>query len=575
MSRDALASIVDRLTRARAAQRANRLLWIALRLLAVVIAVVAGFFVVDWLAINRILPLGWGDTLCRLVLLLAALAVAGRELWQGFLAEWRLHRDDDTIAIQVEHAHRDLGGRLISAVQLGRDLEEVGDDEEAISAGMIEALVEDTADRIEDLDVLAIVDRRPLKRYALIALTAVAVTAALVWWRPGHATALLARMALLNVDYPTASRIIGVNHQARIAEGEPYPIEVEVDPTGFLPERVTAAVDFPGGRSVTIHLDRVEDAAFGKVVYRGEVAKALESFRFRPVAYDHRWPRWEEVSVVRRPAVAKVAVVCTYPAYLGMEATTAEVGDLRVPEGTGVAVEILATKPIATAELVIREGRDEGRVVPLTVAGDQLSGTFSVGESGTWSLRLVDGDGLSPSLPPTYTISAIPDRLPIVQIQAPAHDKLASPKAVWPLRFSVKDDHGIGQGWLKYQIESSDGPMIGEDGNPVEVPAVSIPLPGIAGPGEAAAIRESSFDLGRLGVQAGQRVTYWIEVADNKTPNPGIGASNKQRFTILDVETLRAEMERQRAELFERISLIKERQKEARDGVDDLRRQAD
>lgn len=574
MSHDVLADILDRLARARAAQRANRLLWIGLRLLAVVIAVVAGFFVVDWLAINRILPLGWGDTLCRLVLLIAALAVAGRELWQGFLAEWRLHRDDDTIAIQIEHAHRGLGGRLISAVQLGRDLEGA-DHDEAISTGMIEALVEDTADRVEHLDVLAIVDRGPLKRYALIALAAVAVTAVLVWWRPGHATALLARMALLNVDYPTMSRIIGVNHQARVAEGEPYPIEVEVDSAGFLPERVTAAVDFPGGRSVTIHLDRVEGAAFGKVIYRGEVAKALESFRFRPVAYDHRWPRWEEVAVVRRPAVAKVTVACTYPAYLGMEATAAEVGDLRVPEGTEVAVDITATKAITSADLVIREGRDEGRTIPLSVSGDRLTGTFTVGESGTWSLRLVDGDGLSPSLPPTYTISAIPDRLPIVQIQAPAHDKLASPKAVWPMRFSVKDDHGIGQGWLKYQVESSDGPAIGEDGNPVEVPAVSIPLPGIAGPGESAAIRESAFDLGRLGVQPGQRVTYWIEVADNKTPTPGIGASNKQRFTILDAETLRAEMERQRAELFERISLIKERQKEARDGVDDLRRQAD
>lgn len=568
------APLLHRLDHARGVLRRTRLLAAALRLLAVLVAVIAGFFVIDWLAINRVLPLGIADTLCRVVLLAGAVVVVGRDLLRGVLGEWRVQRSDDDIALRVERVHQELGGRLISTIQLTRDLD--GIDEDGTSHGMIEGLEADTQNRVADLDVLAIVDRRPLKRHAGLALACLVAAVALIAWKPAHAVALAARLALLSVDYPTASRILAINHAVSVAEGEAFLIEVDVDPASHLPERASADVAFANGRSARIALERVEDAPFGKVLYRGQLAQALQDFTIRPVVHDHRWPRWETVAVVRRPAVAGVTVACTYPDYLAMEATTAEVGDLRVPQGTTVAVTIRTTKPIARAELSLRQGlMEEPAVVELTRDTERqtLTGTFVTDASGTWSIVVVDDDGLSPTVPPSYTISVIPDRVPVVQIQLPNHDKLASPRAVWPLRFTVKDDHGIGQGWLKYVVEGSDANVTAEAPAAEPVP-VSVPLPGLAMPGETSVTRESTFDLSRLGVQPGQRVVYWIEVADNRTPTSGIGASAKQRFTILDNETLRAEMARQRAELFERISLIRERQKASRDAVDDLRKNA-
>lgn len=566
-----MSQLLPRLDHARGVLRQTRLLAAVLRLLAVLIAVLAGFFVIDWLAINRILPLGFADTASRVVLVAVAIAVVVIDLRRGALAEWRVRRSDDDIALRVERAHPQLGGRLISTVQLTRALDEI--DEDGTSHGMITGLAADTEARVSDLDVLTIVDRQPLKRHAGLAVLCVAAAVALIAWKPGHALALAARLALLSVDYPTASRILSVNHPPRVAEGESFVIEVDVDAQGYLPERASADVAFDGGRSATIALERVEDAPFGKVLYRGQLAQALQNFTIRPVVHDHRWPRWEAVVVVRRPAVAGVSVACTYPDYLTMEPTTAEVGDLRIPEGTTVAVTIRTTKPIAQGEVAVRQGfTEEPTVINLEAdsEGQVLTGSFVATAGGTWTVLVVDRDGLAPTVAPSYTISVIPDRVPVVQIQQPSHDKLASPSAIWPLRFTVKDDHGIGQGWLKYVIEGGDTTA---DNSAAAIP-VSVPLPGLAMPGETTVVRETAFDLGRLGVQPGQRVVYWIEVADNRTPTPGIGASTKLRFTVLDAETLRAEMARQRAELFERVSLIRERQKATRDAVDDLRKNA-
>lgn len=564
--------LLDRIDHARRGLRGNLLLVGFCQVVAVLVATVAGFFIIDWLAINRILAIGVGDTIARVVLLLVALAVIGRVVWTTFLAEWRTRRDDDAIALKVELHHRQLGGRLISTVQLTRRLDEQGD--ESISADMVEGLVEQTEEAAGPLDFRGIVDRRVLKRMALVAFAVVLVAGGLAAWRPDYATALLKRMALLPVDYPTASRIKAVHHAGSVPEGETYPIEIELDPSGYAPETAEAQVRFANGRSVTITLAKVTDAPAGLVLFRGQVAQALDDFSFRPVAYDARWPRWEPVKTLRRPAVGGLSVTCTFPAYLNREPETTTVGDLRVPHGTEVAVTMTSTKPIADGILVQRLGNNEAAESPAAIAGtdrNEITGRFTVTASGTWSLRLVDADGLSPAQPSTYTISCLIDKPPVVSILAPRQDKLASPTAKWPLRFSVKDDQGLGAARLRYTVESADAVAEGAQ----EAPSVAIELPGLAMPGEKSVSKQAEFDLGRLNLQPGMRVTWWLEVADNRTPEPNLGVSQRLHFTIVDAETLRAEAERQRQELLDRINRIRDRQKEGRDNVDGLLKQVD
>lgn len=533
------------------------------------LAVVAGFFIVDWLAVNRILPLGPGDLVARLALLAAAAAVFGRIAWRTLIAELRTARSDDEMALRVERINPTLGGRLISTIQLTRQA--AGGAGAAVSSDLVAGLARQTEARAAAIDFAGIVDRRPLRRLALAALAALAVAGALVAWRTDFASALAGRLLLRPVDYPTATTIVAATAGGRVPHGDPFVIEVEVDPARHVPDSAAAQVRFAGGRTVLLPLARVADAGGGRAVFRGRVEQALQDFTFRPAAHDARWPRWETVVAVPRPAIAGLRIRCTYPDYLGMAASEGTTGDLRVPVGTRVEVVATATKPLAAASLERRGGAGEPAVAAMTIAGKDASGGFTVDSSGTWSLVVRDLDDLTDPEPPQYAITALPDLAPVVAIASPGQDKLASPNARWRLRFTVQDDHGIGPGVLKYVVEAAER----TDAPPAPEPEpAAIPLEGLAGPGERMVSRVATFDLGRLGLQPGMRVTYWIEVADDRTPQPNLGLSQRYRFAIVDPETLRAEIDRQRAALTERLKTIRDRQQDVRDGVESIRKRA-
>lgn len=555
--------LLDRLAQARRALRANLLLTGAGQLLAVLVAAVAAFFLVDWLAINRILAVGLGDTLLRALLLAAVLTVAGRVAWSTAIAEWRTRRSDDTMALRVERTHPALGGRLISAVQLGRALDESVDT--VTSPELVVGFVAQTEELSEGLDFLAIIDRRTIKRVVLIAAGALLAAGILMAWRSDYALALVQRMALLPVDYPTATRIIAVRHAGQAAEGEPYAIEVEVDPRFHVPATAQARVKFANGRLVIVSLTKVADASEGRTLYRGQVAQTLDDFSFRPTAHDARWTRSERVATARRPALGELTVTCTYPAYLGLAPTTATHGDLRVPEGTEVAVRATVSKPLAKAALVVAPKNGAPLEQPIDIASDAISARFTVSANGTWTFAIEDKDGLGPAQPPVYTITVQPDKAPVVTVTSPVKDRPASPLGRWPLRYTVTDDHGLVAARLSYVVEGPGQTAPGSE----PLPTV-IDLPDLATPGELMVNKATEFDLGVLGVVPGQRVTWWIEVDDNRQPTPNIGSSKKLCFTIVDEAALRAEVDRQRRELQQRIERARDQQKEARDAGEAL-----
>ena len=562
--------ILDRLDGARRKLRGNRLLVGVLTITASFVAVAASFFIIDWLAINRILPLGTGDLIARIILLVIAAVVLVRIIWLEFIAEWRIQRDDDTMALAVEVRHRELGGRLISTVQLSRAPDERG--HVLTSSDLISGLIEQTEEISSSLDFFAIIDYRALKRSALIALCALLVAGGLSAWRPAHAKALLARLALMQVDYPTASTITAVRHTGLIAKGDSYPIEIELDAQRFIPESAEAQIRFATGGTITVSLRRVADDSTGKARFRGQVTQALDDFTFKPIAADARWPRWEQVSTLHRPALGNLVVACTYPAYLKMPPTTSALGDIQVPEGTVVTFSCAVTKAVTQAQLILRQGDADAVTTPAVISGAEknaVSGSFTVSGSGSWALQIEDVDGLAPTLPPSFTISAVPDRSPVLTILTPNRDKLAAPRAKWPIRFTVKDEYGLTTARLQYTIE---GTSAGAEG---ETPPVSVELPGFALPGETALSKSLEFDLGRLNLQPGMRVTWWLEVSDNRNPVANIGVSQRLHFTIVEPTTLRDEADRLNQEHLDSTLHIRDQQKTGRDEVQRLLKSVD
>jgi hypothetical protein len=587
--------LLDRLDAVRRRVRQTRLIAGTVQTLLALIGLAVAWFLLDWLMVSRLFdPGSLADKITRGLLVATVLFLCWEVFRRTILRELAVTRTDDQMAMRVELRHPGLKGRLISTVQLTRQL---GSSDGLISDEMIEALVEETEHYVDSVDFAAIIDWKLLRRIVIVGAVVFLAFGGLAWWRRDYAKAMMGRLTLTGSSYPTATHIIATSKPATIAKGEPYTITVDIDPAGYIPDHATAVVQLKSGRNDQMTLARDDKAPKGTVRFTGTISQALDDFSFRAEAYDTHTVDWVPVTVVVRPAVKSLAVACAFPDYLGMPAATTPVGDLRVPAGTVVKLNLQFTKAVATATLLRREVHTDLPEAAITLDATRTAGSasFTVTANGDYRILLKDPQGFEGQAA-AYTITSVPDHAPTVTVTFPTTDKDVSKYARWPLRFNARDDHGLAQAWLKYQIWSPDPsdsatapaadaaavdpahPAAGGDAAAAvvsEPPVKEIPLDGLAKPGETAVSHEVMFDLAQLHVVEDQRVSWWIEVADNCTPNANHGQSVKYAFTVVDLATLNDELDRQRAELLQQVKVIRDKQDDVHSSVESLRHHLD
>lgn len=577
--------LIDRLDAVRSRLRRVHLLAGFCQTLLAALGLLALFFLLDWLVLSRSFEGAGGDLAARAVLLAAMVAVLGWVVWRTIVTELRTERDDDEIALRVERSHPKLRGRLISTVQLARTADD--DDTTMVSSEMIDALAEETVSFSEALDFGTIINRRTLSRVGVAALVLVLLAGGLGWWRRDYAAALAARLSLTRAAYPTATRIISVTPGGAVGRGDDFAIEVELDPQAEVPDAASATLRQPGGATSELALVRALDAPDGRALFRGTVTKAVEDFSFRPHANDARWATWEQVAVRARPALKALSLAIDYPGYLGRAAETSAIGDIRVPVGTRVTISAALTKPVAQATLTLRtlsRGEDgkpveaeERRPMDLDAARAQVTSTITVESNGSWSIALQDDAGFANASPISYSIAAIPDRVPSVSIQFPAADKAATKYARWPIRFTARDDHRVAKARLRYLVSDPDAAGTGEQAGQAlaeasmraaeDAKAIDIEI----GPGGAQVVSQALFDLATSGAREGHRVTYWIEAQDNREPAANVGASARYSFNVLDLAAMREQYEQERRDMLKQIKELRDKQQDIRDGVEGVR----
>jgi hypothetical protein len=367
---------------------------------------------------------------------------------------------------------------------------------------------------------------------------------------------------------------------------------VVLDPEKHLPEEVTLVVVPDRGGTVNKYLLKEVEERGG--IYRGVEGEAplervLENLRYRAVAYDAR-SGWQNLRVQRRPAIKSLELTYTYPAYAGLAAHTSNVGDIRALMGTTVEITATLSKPVVGASLRRRVGTQARTPENMALAdgGKRATARITVTEDGYYRIALQDDEDLANVDPTEYFIDAFDDRPPAIRISFPARNRAATPFARWPIRFEARDDFGIAKGRLKYNVISP--PLAGTSGSSSEgeaaagktrsgsfllgglVPEPSTAVPGAAGQAVKEIKREVYFDLRNIKPRVDDRVVYWIEIEDNKTPQANVGRSKQYEFSIVDASEMIDMMDSVRQDTLGRIEAILRREIKSKDGVDEIRR---
>ncbi|QRN98701.1 DUF4175 family protein [Archangium violaceum] len=234
---------------------------------------------------------------------------------------------------------------------------------------------------------------------------------------------------------------------------------------------------------------------------------------------------------VREPITGDIELTYRYPAYTGLAQRTVPGtnGEVSAPAGTEVQLKTRSDREVERAELVVN-----GETLPLTVVGKrELTGTFVAKKTGNYHFIFYD-KGRSPiATGPDIPLNVEADANPQVSLLTPAAELEIDPGQKVTLKYEASDDYGLSGLALVFRT-------------PGAKEETRIPLPR---EDSRRARNTYTWDLGTLKVQAGDRISYYVEAKDNDAvAGAKRGVSRTQVLRIYSAaEHLRAALEKAEA----------------------------
>lgn len=260
-----------------------------------------------------------------------------------------------------------------------------------------------------------------------------------------------------------------------------------------------------------------------QIAYRATVENITHTTDYFVHAKEKQSERYK-ISVAREPILSRFQLKLAFPKYTQLASQLLEenLGDITALTGTQVQFEGEGNIPLSSGNKLVF---DESESVSLrTLEQLRLAGSFIIQTSEKYHIELIDTNGMTNPNPIVYTINAVRDAEPKVEILEPKRDVLLDDSMIVRLKINAKDDYGLDQLRLVYQVEGK-----GED------PIVS-PLKQWSTQ-QTEAYMEFSWDTDTIGLFPEDVISYHVEAidTDNVTgPNIGRSETHTLRFPSLD-----------------------------------------
>lgn len=412
----------------------------------------------DWLLMSDSLS---GRIFLSVTALLAFAWLFLRELWKPLTHPL----SDLWLAQRIEQNVPELSGQLTSTVEFSSQQY----DHRFGSAALQKQSVDTTIRKILTLDLLSVINPRPVRLRARTASVLLAISTLLVVCFPAHAWTAMQRIVQpwQTIEWPREVQLQVQNSQGEpvdskqlagqlFSKGQTLEFHV-VNLRGELPDDLELLLRSADGELRRESIPRNPGGA--GVESFGQLQLTLrDSFEFRVRGGDDDHQPWYEIEVVPPPVLSELKLTVVPPEYSDREAFEISAGSSFVQTlvGSMLVFEGVANVPLTAAEL-FNSQRDS---TPLNVdPGSALfSGELLIRSPGNqfFRLQLTDESGISNNSAVRLEISGQADRTPEIHILQPVTDQFLTPQAELQIDLSATDDVGLTDLALTLARESSD-----------------------------------------------------------------------------------------------------------------------
>lgn len=531
---------------------------------------------------------------------------------------------DDSLALLVERHHPELGGRLVTAVQLNREHRQ-GDSH---SPALLQQVHAEAARAVGGVDSNRIFRWRPLwKKVGLVVPLALA-TAGFAAFSPSAFGRAASRLLLLtDAPWPRQARLemVGIELPAITAdESDPQPpklIEfrdrVARLPRGssgtlriaaaaekaIVPEVCTAYFTTAGGIQGQANLRRVGRVVDGEqtfVLDGPPLAGLSETVTLSIRGLDARLDDFR-IEAVEPPALSKLTVVTTDPTYLRPlpsgdtepASSTRRIdyqAGLRVREGSDTILTAKSSVPLGKVDARMLVAGNPVDAPPVTLSADGSEFSVAIEDFRRPATIIVvpeDREGISAQVPYRYFLGVVADEKPEVEMRLRGIGTAVTPNARIPLQGRAEDDYEIANALVTLSsvattlaaaaVEPAEGEEV------AAAPAPSVPLPIETGRDgefemlvdlrELAAAQPPAFPA----VEPGAAINLLAEASDRYDLDGQThrSASQLYRLEIVTPENLLALLERRELALRARLEQTIEETRLMRDSLSGLTAELD
>jgi len=422
------------------------------------------------------------------------------------------------LALRVGKSHPEVKDRFANALQVYHETAQDTQNGE-ITLALAGTALHDAYQAVEPLIFSEVIDRHTPKRRLVSA--AVAMILAVVVWAAAPNFMVQGAAILFSPDRTPNALALQFNVQpgdVEIIKGQNLRVVAQVN-------RLTAeTAQFEwrqtDGRAVEqVSMSRALASTNSQFAHTLENIR--ESFSYR-VHLANEKSRWFNVNVIEPPMVRSLRVTVNFPRYTGRPALELDenVGDILALPGSIVSVRMTPNKPVGQANLIF----STGEIMPLSAAGDDFRGEFTVRRQGAYQFGLQDQKGLTNTDAIQYRLELETDQAPAVKITFPGRDMDLDESMRIPLVIEGEDDYGFSKLQIVYEILEGGAAAARLTG--------TMPL-NISDKNHRAFREQPIWDLAQLDLQPEDVVRYYAEVFDNDAisgPKSGRSQTFQLRF---------------------------------------------